>query len=199
MLHNPSLVGAVLLSAVAFLPGCQSGEVLGALNLGGRGASADGQAQTRVAGAEPVGEVRESELRAYCPPVTLRADTAFFRAYQKGGRDDPSKILYQASITDVTRACAYGSGAFTLNVAVAGRVVPGPVGTTGSVTLPIRLAVLRGDEVVYSKLFEQQVAIGDTSGATQFIFNDPGIVVAGNADRSVQAIVGFDEGVPGSR
>lgn len=86
-----------------------------------------------------------------------------------------------------------------MTVAVAGKVVPGPVGTAGSVTMPIRVAVLRDDQVVYSKLFQHNVVISETAGATQFIFNDPDIVIPGQADRSVQVIVGYDEGPTGKR
>ncbi|MCR4266761.1 hypothetical protein [Nitratireductor sp. ZSWI3] len=195
MINYRILAGSILLGASVFISGCQSGNPVGnAFNLGDKNNQQAAQSTDL-----PEGAIRESELRAYCPPITLRSGTTFFRTYQKGGQDDPAKIIYQASITDVTRACTYNNGSFGVTVAVAGKVVPGPVGTTGSITMPIRVAVLRGDEVVYSKLFPHTVAISDTSGATQFIFNDPSIVVPGNADRSVQIIVGYDEGPTRSR
>ena len=84
---------------------------------------------------------------------------------RRAAQDDPTKIIYQASISDVTRSCTRADGMLTMNVAVAGRVVPGPVGTPGNVTMPIRIVVVRGEEVLYSQLHKHQVAIGRRRGA----------------------------------
>ncbi|WP_420847929.1 hypothetical protein [Nitratireductor luteus] len=174
------IAAAAFLASSAILAGCQSGS--------GPNFGADGQ----NAGAEG-DAIRESELRAYCPPVSLREGTAYFRTYERGGEGDDSKIIYQASINDVTRACKY-QGTPAVTVAVAGRVVPGPSGRAGTITMPIRIAATRGDEVVYSQLFKHQVSIDDTSGATQFVFTDPDIAIPGGIDRTIQLHVGYDEG-----
>ncbi|WP_163269127.1 hypothetical protein [Chelativorans alearense] len=174
-----SAAAFILLGSV-FLAGCQQGATP---NAGGLGA---GGAQN-----EPI---RESELRAYCPPATLRDGTAYFRTYERGSEGNPDNIVYQASIADVTRACKRGDGSMTMTVAVAGKVVPGPKGRTGTITMPIRVAAVRGDEVLYSQLFRHSVSIADTSGATQFLFTDPNVVIPGQVDRGVQLIVGYDEG-----
>ena len=59
----------------------------------------------------------------------------------------------------MTRSCSRGGGMLTMNVAVAGKVVPGPVATDGSVTMPIRIVVSSGDEVLYSQIHKYQVAV----------------------------------------
>ncbi|WP_367715484.1 hypothetical protein AB2N04_15940 [Nitratireductor sp. GISD-1A_MAKvit] len=197
MINYRLLFGSILLSATAIVSGCQSDDATAGLNL--QDGNVQRQQQVAQTSSQPGGAVRESELRAYCPPVSLREGTAYFTTYQKGGEGQPDKVLYQASITDVTRRCNYGTGSFGMTVAVAGRVVPGPVGSTGSITMPIRIVALRGDEVVYSKLFQHQVAINDTAGATQFIFNDPNVMISGAPDRSVRLMVGYDEGPDGGR
>ncbi len=181
-------ISSILLSATAFVSGCQSDSATSGLDL------QNGNVQQQDENV-----IRESELRAYCPPVSLREGTAYFTTYAKGGQDQPESVIYQASISDVTRKCTYGTGSFTMTVAVAGRVVPGPKGSTGTITMPIRIAAVRGGEVVYSKLFQHQVAISDTAGATQFIFNDPNVMITGTPDRSIQLMVGFDEGPNGGR
>ncbi|WP_295812120.1 hypothetical protein [uncultured Nitratireductor sp.] len=195
MVNYRLFVSSILLSAAAVMSGCQSDNATDGMNLQGGNAR-----QPAVQSADQaVDAVRESELRAYCPPVSLREGTAYFTTYQKGGQDQADKVIYQASISDVTRKCTYSTGSFGMTVAVAGRVVPGPVGTTGTITMPIRIAAIRGGEVVYSKLFQHQVAISDTAGATQFIFNDPNITISGAPDRSIQVMVGYDEGPNGGR
>ncbi|MCT7373551.1 hypothetical protein [Chelativorans salis] len=175
-----SAAAFILLGSV-FLASCQQGATPEADGLGAGGA----------AQSEPI---RASELRAYCPPVTLRDGTASFRTYERGAEGNPDSIIYQASIADVTRTCRYSEGSVTMTVAVAGKVVPGPKGRTGTITMPIRVAALRGDEVLYSQLFRHAVSVEDTSGATQFLFTDPNVAVPGQVARGVQLIVGYDEG-----
>ncbi|MBS9719795.1 hypothetical protein JYU29_03730 [Tianweitania sp. BSSL-BM11] len=138
--------------------------------------------------------VRESELRAYCPGVSLREGTAYFSTYQKGGDGDASKVIYQASLTDTTRACTYDGENVTIKVAAAGKVVPGPAVRPGTITMPIRVAVVRGSEVLYSKLHQQQVPVSNTNAATQFMFTDPAITIPMPPQRNVSIFVGFDEG-----
>lgn len=196
MVNYRLFVSSILLSAAAIVSGCQSDDATGGMNL-----QSGNNTQTQVAqtGDQPVETILESELRAYCPSVSLREGTAYFTTYKKGAQGQAGQEIYQASITDVTRKCSYNNGAFSMTVAVAGRVVPGPLGKTGTITMPIRIVALRAGEVVYSKLFKHQVSIGDTAGATQFIFNDPNVTIAGKPDRSVQLMVGYDEGPTSGR
>jgi hypothetical protein len=175
--------GFALSGFILAVAGCQSGDSGNVLNAGGDKAA-----------EEP--KVLESELRAFCPPVKLREGTAYFNTYAKGGQDDPAKVLYQASITDVTRTCSNAGGTMTMNVAVAGKVVPGPAGAPGNVTMPIRVAVVRGDEVLYSQLHKHQVAVGDASAATQFLFNDTSVSFPTPQGQDVQVFAGYDEGPP---
>lgn len=140
-------------------------------------------------------QVSERELRAYCPPLQLRSGTAFYSVYKNRAEQTAKNVVYQASIDDVTRSCAYNAdGSATMTVAVAGKVVTGPAGSTGTINLPIRIAVLRSGDVVSSTLHKYAVAIGDTSGATQFIYNDPSLVISGPVNASLQVFVGFDRG-----
>jgi hypothetical protein len=147
----------------------------------------------------PQEKILESELRAYCPGVILRDGTAFYRTYAKGGQDDPTKLAYQAAITDVTRSCTRSNGMMTINIAAAGKVVMGPAGAPGTITMPIRIAVVRGDEVLYSKLHQYQVNVGDKSVATQFVFNDPNVLIPEPQPGSVQVFAGYDEGPPAKK
>ncbi|WP_315919311.1 hypothetical protein [Mesorhizobium sp. SP-1A] len=139
-------------------------------------------------------KVKASDLRGYCPSVTLREGTAFYNNYAKGGQDDSTKLIYQAALSDVTRDCTRTDSTLGMKVAVAGKVVPGPLGKAGTVTLPIRVAVVQGSQVLYSKLYQYQVHVNDTSAATQFVFNDPNVSVPLPAASTYQVFAGFDEG-----
>lgn len=173
--NNRFLTGLAVSGLMIAVAGCQSSD---------------------TAGKEAQPKVAASELTAYCPRVTLREGTAYFNTYAKGGQDDPAKLAYQASISDVTRSCSRADGMLTLNVAVAGRVVPGPMAKPGNVTMPIRVAVVRGEEVLYSKLHNFQVAVSDQSTAAQFVFNDPAVIFPIPPEQNVQVYAGYDEGPP---
>src|SRR5690349_10864301 len=121
-----ALSGFILAAA-----GCQSGDSANALDV----ASVSKPAQEKVT---------EAELRAFCPGVSLRDGTAYFNTYQKGGDGDATKVIYQASISDVTRTCRTTDGTMTMNVAVAGRIVPGPAFAAGTITMPIRIVATHG-------------------------------------------------------
>jgi hypothetical protein len=174
------LSGFVLAGFILAAAGCQSSDSV--LNVG-----AD-------APPPPSDKVLESELRAYCPPIVLREGTAFFRTYAKGAKDDPSKLIYQASISDVTRSCARSAGTMTINAAAAGRIITGPMGAPGSITMPIRVVVVKGDSVLYSQLHKYQVEVAAGSGATQFVFNDPNVVIPIPEPGTLQIYIGYDEG-----
>lgn len=171
-----------LLGFMLAVAGCQSGDGATGLGLG------------LNSGPKPAeATVTESELRMACPRVTLREGTSILRTYARGGDGDPAKLYYQTTISDVTRACRPASGSVQMNVAVAGRIIAGPLGAGGNVDLPIRIAIMNGDEVVYSQVYKHPVAV--TAGqATQFIFNDPNIVVPNEIVNQVQIFAGFDEG-----
>jgi hypothetical protein len=161
------------------LAGCQSGSGVDALDVGNQQSD------------DPV---KLSELRAYCPAIQLRQGTAYFNTYERGGAEDPSAIIYQASISDVTRTCSRNSGTLNINVGVAGRIVPGPKGKAGTITMPIRVVVLQGSEVLHSQLYKYPVSVGDTIGATQFIFNEPSIAIPIPQQQNLLIYAGYDEG-----
>ncbi len=153
-------------------------------------------ASSTLTSADTSGERRitESELRAYCPSVSLRDGTAYFNTYEKGGDKDPERVVYQAALTDTTRSCQYGNGTLIMDIAGAGKVVPGPKYKSGTITMPIRVAIREGDKVVYSKLHKQQVRIVNSDTATQFVFNDKGVTIPMPNKQNIQIFIGFDEG-----
>ena len=178
------LTGFALAGFVLAAAGCQSGDGGGVLGLGG-----DKEKKPQE------GKVLASELLGYCPQVTLKEDTGYFNRYAKGGEEDPAKLSFQASISEVTRSCSRATGVLTMDVAAAGRVVPGPARVSGTVTLPIRVVVLQGGEVIYSKQINHQVNVSGNQ-VQQFIVSDPNVSVPIPADNTLQVFAGFDAGPP---
>ncbi|MET3583261.1 hypothetical protein ABID19_006325 [Mesorhizobium robiniae] len=201
------VAGLALTGFMLTAAGCQSG---------GNGMLGFGKKDTTPP-PPPDPKVLASQLQAYCPKVTLRDGTAFFNTYAKGSQkpkkkaaaqdaeaaaldagseqqDDSAKIIYQASITDVTRDCSRANGSLSMKIAVAGKVVPGPMFSPGTITMPIRVAVMHGTEVLYSQLHQHQVQVTNPSSATQFVFTDSNVVVPEPTAQNYQAFAGYDEG-----
>lgn len=218
------VAGLALTGFMLAAAGCQSSDN-GILNLG------FGKKSDPTAPPPPQDpKILASQLRAYCPKVTLRDGTAYFNTYAKGAAakpkkkkldpaaeaeaaaaaaaqtgpngqpvdpaHDPSKIIYQASISDMTRDCTHANGQLSMKIAVAGKVVPGPMFAPGTVTMPIRIAVQHGDEVLYSQLHQYQLQVTDPTAATQFVFTDANVVVPEPSAKDYQAYAGFDENTP---
>src|SRR3546814_13090766 len=99
----------------------------------------------------------------------MREETAVHRAYARGGQDNPEKLMYQASLADMTRQCTANETTITINVMAQGRIVAGPAATGGQVNLPVLVEVLDGDNVVSSQKVSYPVELPATG--TQFIFN----------------------------
>ena len=65
-------------------------------------------------------------IQGACPQVYLLDGTANYRTYAKGAKDDPTKIVYQASLADTTRQCVQNESQLAMTVVVQGRVVCRP-------------------------------------------------------------------------
>ncbi|WP_223218380.1 PilZ domain-containing protein [Rhizobium wenxiniae] len=143
------------------------------------------------ANAQPV----QAVVQAYCPQVVMRDQDAIYRTYARGGQDNQDKLLFQASFNDATRQCTANETTMTINVVAQGRVVQGPAGKPGSVTLPVLVEVVDGDNVLYT----QKVAfpVDMPAGGTQFIFSKADVQIpnaAGGATRFTRVRLGFDNG-----
>ena len=123
-------------------------------------------------------------IQGKCPKVSLRDGTAFYRTYAKKGSSDPSQVTSQ----DQTQ--------LTVNVVAAGRLVAGPQGKAGDITLPIRVAVVDRvtRDVIYSVLTSQVVTLTPSNLSTQFVFTNPNVVIPAGAGGEADVFIGFDAG-----
>ena len=134
-------------------------------------------------------------LSDYCPAVRLRAGTENYRTYPKGAdKENQDNIEYQATITSVARECRYEGQQLFIKVGARGRVITGPKGSSGQVNVPIRVAVTRGDETIYSKLHRPLNTIPSGRSYTQFTFVDDQVIIPAPKALNLRVLLGFDEG-----
>lgn len=171
------LIGFAAVSAAVLLSGCTKTDTATALT-------------PEVSAAAPVPAV----IQGACPQVFLREGTAVYRTFAKGAKDDPTKIVYQASLADTTRQCVQNETSIIVTVVAQGRVVAGPAGGAGSVQLPIRVAAVDGTTVLYSELTQYPVEV--PGGTAQFIFTKADVTIPAGAGADSKIFLGFDEGPP---
>lgn len=170
------------ISVLAVLAGCNSSN------------PSESLAVNPAAGAAPV-------VQANCPTITILDATAVKRVYAGGANDDPSKLVYQASLSDTTRSCSMSDATLTVNVLAQGRIVPGPLSKPGRVTLPIRVTVKDGDGEIFSQVTNFAVDVPAGAAGTQFIFNNPNVAIPnapGGASRQTNVFISFDDGAKAS-
>lgn len=173
--------GILAASLLMLLSGCNAGNPGGVL-----GSAADKPAATPAVNAA-------AAVQGFCPPITLRDGTAYHRVYAKGAKDDPAKVVYQASLADTTRSCTRSETTLTISAMVQGRLVAGPEGKPGQFNLPIRVAVTEGEKVVFSELTQFPVTMTDVAQATQFVFTKD-VTVPGEIGGLTKVHIGFDDG-----
>jgi hypothetical protein len=135
-------------------------------------------------------QTQTAVVQGSCPQVYLRDGTAVLRRYAKGAKDDPQKLLFQATLADTTRRCVLNESQLTMTVMVQGRVVSGPAGSGGTVNVPIRVAASDGSTTLYSELVQFPV----NTEAGQFVFTQANVTIPGGSGGFTKVYVGFDEG-----
>ncbi len=188
------VVASCLLAACASTSDSGGGHKLGGGHLFGLGGDKSTRGVSTV--SQPFGP--EFFLKSgYCPPVAVQADAATLVTYERGHQDDPQFVQYQNSITKTAREChPVDADTLAIKVGIAGRVVAGPKGTAGNVTLPLRVAVLsqHSDKVFFTKEYKVSVPLAsDYTAEFSQVFDDV-VVDVTEEDRDLVIYVGFDQG-----
>ena len=106
-----------------------------------------------------------------CPGVEIRQGASTF---QQSGPDNGSVALslrYQANFIRFARECTVRAGNVQMKVGVEGRVILGPAGTPGPLTLPVRLAVVKEGlepQTIWTKFYMVPVVL--PSGQPNVLF-----------------------------
>lgn len=183
--------GPVAVLAGALVAGCATiDSVLGPIGLGG------------TQPAPQSGAAASSTVRAEvdCPTVTVRSGAA---AWQIPGGASPTNVRYQGSIGQLARECAVLGDTMTMRVGVEGRVLVGPKGGPGSVTVPIRMALVQEGpqpRPIWSKFYTVPVTIPPNASQAIFSQVEDDLTFALPPDRRTEnfvVYVGFDpQGAP---
>jgi hypothetical protein len=99
-----------------------------------------------------------------CPPVEYRQGAATLSINAPEAGNSALGLRYQGSFAQVARECVGRGGLLTIKVGVQGRLVVGPAGGPGTVTVPLRYALVREGlepRTIWTKLFTVPVAVSE--------------------------------------
>jgi len=95
-----------------------------------------GQPEKTAADASP-------DAAVDCPRVDIRQGAATYAQNASGGDQSALGLRMQATFGQTARECHVSAGMLTIKVGVQGRVILGPAGTPGDVSVPLRYALVQ--------------------------------------------------------
>jgi len=177
-------VAATLLSA------CSMGGLFG-----GGNAAQNQQLQNATATPAAVAQAQTSALPAIateCPPIRIRPGSEAMFYYGNGRTGDAKALQYQGVIDETSRNCVVSNGLITVNMGVVGRVLLGPAGSQTSVNAPIRFAVERDGQAVFSEKYTMPVAIAAPARSAEFVKVIENVAIPYLGGEEITIWVGFD-------
>jgi len=132
-----------------------------------------------------------------CPSVEYRQGAATM-AVNNPGSENALDLRYQASFTQSARECILRGNNLNIKVGVQGRIVLGPAGGPGSVSIPLRYALVREGlepKTLWTKLFMVPVTITENQLNLPWIHVEEEMTVPRPSDEELEAYViyiGFD-------
>lgn len=177
-------------ATAAVLAGCSMGGLFGGGNAS--------QAQT-LQNAQPtqaaLAQAQTNALPAIateCPPIRVRAGSEAMFYYGGGRVGDARSLQYQGVIDESSRNCVVSNGLITVNMGVVGRVLLGPQGNQTSVNAPIRFAVERDGQAVFSEKYTIPVAITPPARSGEFVKVIENVAIPYLGGEEITIWVGFD-------
>jgi len=191
---NFTLTSALRIAASAslavLLAGCSMGGLMG------NGSSANNaNLQNATATPQSVAQAQSNALPVIateCPAIKVRLGGEAMFYYGSGRAGDPKALQYQGTIDEATRNCVVSNGQITINMGVSGRVLLGPAGKQNSVNAPIRFAVERDGQAIFSEKYTLPVAITPPAQMSEFVKVVENVTVPYLGGETITIWVGFD-------
>lgn len=175
--------------AATLLAGCSMGSMFG----GGPATNAD--LQNATAAPQAVAQAQTNALPVIateCPPIKVRTGGEAMYYYGGGRVGDPKALQYQGVIDETSRNCVVSNGQITVNMGVTGRVLLGPAGKQTTVNAPIRFAVERDGQAIFSEKYTLPVAMTPPAQMTEFVKVVENVTIPYLGGESITIWVGFD-------
>jgi hypothetical protein len=161
--------------------------------------SQDGMLANAKADAPTVAPLPDSAL--HCPQVVAWPHDRLLTIYQPGHVGDVQAIVHRGEITKMARECQLFPDHVVVKYGVAGRVLLGPKGAPGPVTMPLSFHVADADHKVLaneadkvSTTIPQENPVGYFSIVKEISFP----ITMGTRPEDYKVFVAFDRTQPGA-
>jgi hypothetical protein len=146
--------------------------------------------------SSPVGEIA-----AGCPRLSVSPRGSNLTIYEDGRAGDGLAIMHRGEITKTARECQIEPGRVTVKYGFSGRVLLGPRGKSGNVTLPVNIVVtdskrerIAADQLTIGASVAVENPIGYFSAVRSITFDIP----EGTRPGDFEVFVGFDQNAQGA-
>lgn len=209
--RNFATLAATALAA-SLLGGCGLSSLTSGLGSGVFGGSSSTKTETgavseeQLLSAAQVGEGGAStggsmEVAHGCPRFVPWPRDNFLSIYEAGRVGDGLAIMHRGEITKTARECTIEPGKVTVKYGFSGRILLGPRGKPGPITLPVNVFVtdakrekVATDKMMVDATVAVENPIGYFSAVRTVTFNVP----EGSRPGEYEVFVGFDRTAPGA-
>jgi len=146
--------------------------------------------------SSPVGEIAHG-----CPRLSISPHGSNLTIYEDGRAGDGLAIMHRGEITKTARECHVEPGRVTVKYGFSGRVLLGPRGKPGHITLPVNVVVtdtkrerIASDSMNVAVAVAVDNPIGYFSAVRSVTFNIP----EGTRPGEFELFVGFDQNAKGA-
>ncbi len=141
------------------------------------------------------GSTAVGEVAAGCPRFTVAPRDSNITFYEQGRAGDGLAIMHRGEITKTARECQIEPGRVTVKYGFSGRVLLGPKGKPGNITLPLNVSVTDAKrEKIAADTVKVEVAVGTEKPIGYFsaVRTVTFVVPEGTRPGEFEVIVGFD-------
>jgi len=192
-----------LMAAAIVLSGCAVSRLASPFGSGDENASASAVTEDRLmeTAKADTGTDLPAGFSAHCPQVVAWPRDRLLTVYQPGHVGDANAVVHRGEITKMARECQLYSDRVIVKYGFAGRVLLGPKGGPGTVTLGVNVRVAgTGQTTLATDKMKITTTIppGDPAGYFSMVREVAFPIVVGTRPEDYKVFVAFDRNVPGA-
>jgi hypothetical protein len=141
------------------------------------------------------------EVIAGCPRFQVFSRDSHVTIYEAGRSGDGLAVMHRGEITKTARECLANGNRITIKYGISGRVLLGPKGRSGNVSLPMTVFITdaKRERVATEKLkVDVAVALEKPIGYFSSVREITITVPEGARAGELEVFVGFDRNIPGA-
>jgi hypothetical protein len=145
------------------------------------------------------GEDLPGGMSAHCPQVVAWPRDRLLTIYQPGHVGDNLAVVHRGEITKMARECQLYSDRVVVKYGFAGRVLLGPKGTPGTISMPVSVRVAGAEQktLATDKMsIAATVPAGNPVGYFSMVREIAFPIVVGTRPEDYKVFVAFDRNVP---